>query len=148
LRALIQRVTEASVTVAGQVVGQIDNGLLVLVGVGHHDTPREVTWLADKLVGLRIFDDEQGKMNLSIQDVRGAMLVVSQFTLWGDARKGRRPSYIDAAPPELADQLYQELVAAVAERGIPVETGKFREHMQVALVNDGPVTLWIETPGG
>jgi D-tyrosyl-tRNA(Tyr) deacylase len=146
MRCLVQRVSQASVTVDGQIVGAIDHGLLVLVGVGHADADRDVVWMADKLVGLRIFDDTEGKMNLSVQDVAGAILVVSQFTLWGDARKGRRPSYTGAAPPELANALYEQLVAALCERGISVATGQFQQHMQVALVNDGPVTLWIESP--
>lgn len=146
MRALIQRVSQASVTVAGEVTGQIEGGLLVLLGVGHGDTDREVAWTAEKLVGLRIFDDEAGKMNLSLVDVGGSMLVVSQFTLFGDCRKGKRPSFVDAAPPELAVELYQQFVEAVKQRGIAVATGRFREHMDVALVNDGPVTLWIESP--
>ncbi len=147
MRSLIQRVSKASVTVDGEVVGEIGAGLLVLVGVGHDDTSADVRWLADKLVGLRVFDDDAGKMNLSVQDIGGAMLVVSQFTLWGDARKGRRPSYIGAAPPEMANRLYQEIVAAIADRGVPVATGRFQQHMKVSPVNDGPVTLWIESPG-
>lgn len=146
MRALVQRVSQAQVTVAGEVTGQIGHGLLVLLGVGHDDTPREVAWMAEKLVGLRIFDDSEGKMNLSLADVGGAMLVVSQFTLFGDCRKGRRPSYIDAAPPEVAVPLYEAFVDQVRRRGIEVGTGRFREHMDVALVNDGPVTLWVESP--
>ncbi len=146
MRALVQRVSQASVTVAGEVSGQIDRGLLVLLGVGHNDTSQQVVWMADKIVGLRIFDDAEGKMNLSLVDVGGAMLVVSQFTLFGDCKKGKRPSFINAGPPELAIELYEALVAAVRERGIEVATGRFREHMEVALVNDGPVTLWIESP--
>lgn len=146
MRALVQRVSQASVTVTGEVSGQIDRGLLVLLGVGHNDTSQQVVWMADKIVGLRIFDDAEGKMNLSLVDVGGAMLVVSQFTLFGDCKKGKRPSFINAGPPELAIELYEALVAAVRERGIEVATGRFREHMEVALVNDGPVTLWIESP--
>jgi D-tyrosyl-tRNA(Tyr) deacylase len=146
MRALVQRVSQAKVTVAGEVSGQIERGLLVLLGVGHHDTQKEVAWMAEKLAGLRIFDDADGKMNLSLEDVGGAMLVVSQFTLFGDCKKGKRPSFIDAAPPELAVKLYEELVATVRARGIQVGTGRFREHMEVALVNDGPVTLWVESP--
>jgi D-aminoacyl-tRNA deacylase len=145
MRALVQRVSQAKVTVAGEVTGQIDRGLLVLLGVGHDDTTTQVAWMAEKLVGLRIFDDAEGKMNLSLADVGGAMLVVSQFTLFGDCKKGKRPSFISAAPPELAVELYEALVAAVREKGIRVGTGRFREHMDVALVNDGPVTLWIES---
>ncbi|WP_425397755.1 D-aminoacyl-tRNA deacylase [Aeoliella sp.] len=146
MRALVQRVSQASVTVAGEVTGQIEQGLLVLLGVGHDDTPKQVAWMAEKLTGLRIFDDADGKMNLSLTDVGGAMLVVSQFTLFGDCKKGKRPSFINAAPPELAVELYEQFVTAVRERGIEVGTGRFREHMDVALVNDGPVTLWIESP--
>ena len=145
MRACIQRVSEASVTVDDRVVGQIERGLVVLLGVGHNDTPKEAQRLADKIVGLRIFDDAVGKMNLSLAEVGGAMLVISQFTLFGDCRKGRRPSFIDAAPPEMADQLYQAFAAAVRALGIPVQTGVFRAHMDVALVNDGPVTLMVET---
>lgn len=145
MRACIQRVTRASVTIAGTVVGQIEGGMMVLLGVAVGDTDDDVAWLAEKLVGLRIFDDADGKMNLSLADVGGAMLVVSQFTLLGDCRKGRRPGFSDAAPPETAVALYEKFVAAVRSRGIRVETGRFREHMEVALVNDGPVTLLLDT---
>jgi len=133
------------VTVDGAAIGQIGHGLVVLLGVGHNDGPAEVNWLAEKIVGLRIFEDEAGKMNGSLAEAGGAMLVVSQFTLYGDARRGRRPSFTDAAPPELAEQLYLAFVAKVREAGIEVATGKFREHMLVSLVNDGPVTLWLDT---
>lgn len=146
MRAVVQRVSQASVTVAGQITGQIERGLLVLLGVGQGDGEREVDWMAEKLVGLRIFEDQAGKMNRSLADIGGSMLVVSQFTLYGDCKKGRRPSFIDAAPPELAEQLYESFVAAVRSRGIDVATGRFREHMHVALVNDGPVTIWVESP--
>ncbi len=132
-------------TVDGAAIGQIGRGLVVLLGVGHDDGPVEVAWLAEKIVGLRIFEDEAGKMNRSLAEADGAMLVVSQFTLYGDARRGRRPSFTDAAPPELAEQLYLAFVAKVREAGIEVATGKFREHMLVSLVNDGPVTLWLDT---
>jgi D-tyrosyl-tRNA(Tyr) deacylase len=145
MRACIQRVTRASVTIAGTVVGQIEGGMMVLLGVAVGDTDDDVAWLAEKLVGLRIFDDADGKMNLSLADVGGAMLVVSQFTLLGDCRKGRRPGFSDAAPPDTAVALYEKFVAAVRSRGIRVETGRFREHMEVALVNDGPVTLLLDT---
>lgn len=145
MRACIQRVSEASVTVGGEVTGSIGRGLLVLLGVGSGDGGAEVEWLAEKLVGLRIFNDDDGKMNRSLADVGGAMLVVSQFTLFGDARKGRRPSFTDAAPPELAERLYDDFVARVRALGIEVATGVFRAHMDVALVNDGPVTLWLDT---
>ncbi|MGI9455511.1 MAG: D-aminoacyl-tRNA deacylase [Aeoliella sp.] len=146
MRALIQRVSQASVTVAGEVSGQIERGLLVLLGVGKEDGDKDVVWMADKLAGLRIFEDDAGKMNLSLTDVGGAMLVVSQFTLFGDCKKGKRPSFIDAAPPELAEELYEQFVMSVSDKGIEVATGRFREQMAVALVNDGPVTLWVESP--
>lgn len=146
MRALIQRVSQAHVTVAGEVTGRIDAGLLVLLGVGKQDGGKEIAWMAEKIVGLRIFEDDAGKMNLSLQDVGGEMLVVSQFTLFGDCKKGKRPSFIDAAPPEFAKQLYEQFVAAIQSRGIQAATGRFREHMEVSLVNDGPVTLWIESP--
>jgi len=145
MRACIQRVSEARVTVAGEVTGSIGRGLLVLLGVGIHDGATEVEWLAEKLVHLRIFEDDAGKMNRSLVEAGGAMLVVSQFTLFGDARKGRRPSFTDAAPPEHAERLYNEFVARVRKLGVDVETGVFRAHMDVALVNDGPVTLWLDT---
>ena len=119
--------------------------MLVLLGVSPHDTAADARQLADKLCGLRIFEDAQGKMNLGLADVGGAMLVVSQFTLFGDCRKGRRPSFTDAAPPELAEELYEVFVAAARQLGTPVETGQFRSHMEVALVNDGPVTLLLDT---
>jgi D-tyrosyl-tRNA(Tyr) deacylase len=117
----------------------------VLLGVGHEDGAAEVEWLADKVIGLRVFEDDAGKMNRSIAEAGGAMLVVSQFTLYGDCRRGRRPSFTEAAPPELAKRLYEAFVARVRAAGIKVATGKFREHMQVSLTNDGPVTLWIDT---
>jgi D-tyrosyl-tRNA(Tyr) deacylase len=145
LRALIQRVTRASVTVDSEVVGAIGRGFLVLLGVTHEDGPREAEWLARKVAGLRVFDDADGKMNLSLPDVGGAALVVSQFTLYGDARKGRRPEFLRAARPEDAEPLVESFIARLQGQGIPVETGRFRASMQVALVNDGPVTLWIDT---
>jgi D-tyrosyl-tRNA(Tyr) deacylase len=145
LRACIQRVTEASVTVDGEIVGRIGKGLLVLVGIGRLDGPEEVKWMAERIAGLRVFNDEQGKMNLSLADVGGAMLVVSQFTLLADCRKGRRPSLGEAASPMLAEALYMAFTQFVRDAGIEVATGKFREHMMVSLVNDGPVTLWIDT---
>jgi D-tyrosyl-tRNA(Tyr) deacylase len=145
MRACVQRVREASVTVDGQVCGQIGVGLVVLMGIATDDTADDVRQLAEKIVGLRIFDDDAGKMNLALAEVEGAMLVVSQFTLMGDCRKGRRPSYIAAAPPEVAEPLYQSFVAAVTAQGVQVATGKFREHMVVSLVNDGPVTLLVDS---
>lgn len=145
MRACLQRVSRAQVTVDGQVIGQIGRGALVLLGVAADDTAEDVGSLSEKIAGLRIFEDAQGKMNLALADVGGAMLVVSQFTLLGDCRKGRRPSFDRAARPELAEQLYEMFAQRVAERGIPVATGKFRASMQVELVNDGPVTLWLDT---
>ena len=145
MRACIQRVSEARVTLDGEVTGQIGRGLVVLLGVGTDDGEAEMSWLAEKVVGLRIFEDNAGKMNRSLAEVGGAMLVVSQFTLYGDCRKGRRPSFISAAPPELAERLYEEFVAHVRLCGVEAATGRFREHMLVSLVNDGPVTLWIDT---
>jgi len=145
MRACVQRVSQASVTVAEEVCGQIGPGLLVLLGVAVGDTAEVASQLAEKIAGLRIFNDAEGKMNLAVGDVAGSILVVSQFTLLGDARKGRRPSYTAAAPPELAEQLYERFVALLRDRGISVATGRFRQHMQVALVNDGPVTLLLDT---
>jgi D-tyrosyl-tRNA(Tyr) deacylase len=145
MRACIQRVSEAHVTVAGAETGRIGRGLVVLLGVGHEDGDAQVSWLAEKIVGLRIFEDDSGKMNRSLAEAGGAMLVVSQFTLYGDCRRGRRPSFTDAAPPELAERFYESFVAAVRQAGVQVATGRFREHMLVSLVNDGPVTLWIDT---
>jgi len=145
MRACIQRVCEASVAVEGEVTGQIGRGLVVLLGVGTDDGEAELNWLAEKIVGLRIFEDDAGKMNRALTEVNGAMLVVSQFTLYGDSRKGRRPSFTAAAPPDLAERLYNNFVARVRSAGIEVATGRFREHMLVSLVNDGPVTLWIDT---
>ena len=145
MRAVVQRVSSASVTVRGEVVGAIDRGLLVLLGVAHDDTQADVIYTAAKVVGLRIFEDDEGKMNRSLAETGGAMLVVSQFTLYGDCRKGRRPSFIEAARPELASALYESFCAEVRGQGIRVETGRFQEHMDVALVNDGPVTLLIDS---
>lgn len=145
MRACVQRVTQASVTVDGQIVGQIERGLLVLLGVASDDTNDDAKQLAAKIAGLRVFEDEEGKMNRAMADVGGAMLVVSQFTLLGDCRKGRRPNFTAAAGPELAEALYESFAACVRSEGIPVATGRFRQHMQVALVNDGPVTLLLDT---
>lgn len=145
MRACVQRVSRAKVTVGDTITGEIGQGMVVLLGVGHQDTPATAQQLAEKVAGLRIFEDGQGKMNLGLADVGGAMLVVSQFTLFGDCRKGRRPSFTDAAPPELAERLYQVFVDAAARQGITVATGMFRQNMAVDLVNDGPVTLWLDT---
>lgn len=147
MRAVVQRVSRAAVVIDGQTVGAIERGLLVLLGVTATDTPTDVRWLADKLAGLRIFNDEAGKMNRSVTDVGGSLLVVSQFTLYGDCRKGRRPSFLDAAPPEIAVPLYEAFINALRSLGLPVETGRFGAMMQVELVNEGPVTLILDTKG-
>lgn len=145
MRAVVQRVSRAEVRVAGEVTGRIGPGLVVLLGVGRDDTESEAAWMLDKIVGLRIFADEAGKMNLCLEDIRGGLLVVSQFTLYGDTRKGRRPSFIDAAPPELAVALYEKFVELARARGLDVGTGVFQAMMDVDLVNDGPVTLIVES---
>ena len=146
MRAVVQRVSQASVTVDGDVVGRIGVGLMVLLGVADGDTEQDADWMADKLVGLRVFEDDAGKMNLALADVGGAVLVVSQFTLLGDCRKGRRPSFIGAAPPERAEALYERFAERVRGHGVEVATGRFRTEMRVALVNEGPVTLVVESP--
>jgi D-tyrosyl-tRNA(Tyr) deacylase len=133
------------VTVDSTVTGEIGRGLVVLLGVSARDTEVDLVWLVEKIVGLRVFEDDAGKMNRSLAEVGGAMLVVSQFTLYGDCRRGRRPSFTDAAPPELAERMYEAFVACLRATGISVATGRFREHMRVSLTNDGPVTLWIDT---
>jgi D-tyrosyl-tRNA(Tyr) deacylase len=145
VRAVIQRVTRASVTVEGRVAGEIGAGLLVLLGVSKTDNPESASYLAEKIANLRIFSDEAGKMNLSVLDTAGSALVVSQFTLYGDTRGGRRPSFIQAAPPEEANSLYQEFVKSLRSLGMTVETGVFQAHMQVELVNDGPVTILLDS---
>jgi D-tyrosyl-tRNA(Tyr) deacylase len=146
MRAVVQRVRSCRVVVAGEVVGEIGPGLLVLLGIRTGDTASQARWLADKIVGLRIFEDDQGKMNVSVADAGGPILVVSQFTLYGDCHKGRRPSFIDAARPEVAEPLYEAFIHAVKLQGVPVATGRFGADMQVELVNDGPVTILIDTP--
>lgn len=145
MRAVIQRVTSASVTVGGRLVGAIDRGLLVLVGVASQDGAADVEYAATKIGDLRIFPDEAGKMNRDVAEAGGAVLLVSQFTLLADTRNGRRPSFVDAAPPDLARTLYEDLAAALRSRGLRVETGEFRAHMDVALVNDGPVTILVDS---
>ena len=145
MRAVVQRVSRASVTVAGEVTGRIGKGFLVLLGVEERDGQNEVVYMAQKIAGLRVFEDTNGKMNLGLAEVGGAMLVVSQFTLLGDCRKGRRPSFIQAARPELADELYRAFVAEIRGQGIEVQAGRFQTHMEVELVNDGPVTLLIDS---
>jgi D-tyrosyl-tRNA(Tyr) deacylase len=144
VRALLQRVSRAEVRVAGRVTGRIGQGLLVLAGFTHSDGEEQLAWMTDKIVGLRIFSDAEQKMNLALADVGGVVLVVSQFTLYGNAEKGRRPSFIDAARPEQAIPLYERFVALLRERGVHTETGEFGAMMDVELVNDGPVTLWLE----
>lgn len=144
MRVLLQRVARASVTIDGRVAGAIDRGYCLLVGFTHADTAEQVAWMADKVAGLRLFPDGEGKMNLSLGDVGGSVLVVSQFTLYGDASRGRRPSFVDAARPEHAIPLYERFVAAVRALGHRVETGEFGARMLVELVNDGPVTLLLE----
>lgn len=145
MRAVVQRVSRAEVSVAGETVGAIERGFLVLLGVAAGDTAEDALFLAQKIVSLRVFEDDQGKMNLSLAQVGGKLLAVSQFTLLGDCRKGRRPSFDLAARPELARDLYQAFVAAVRELGIETAIGKFQEHMLVELANDGPVTLLLDS---
>ncbi len=145
MRAVIQRVTSARVTVNGRETGAIGPGLLVLLGVHSDDENRDVSWLAEKIVNLRIFEDNEGKMNRSLLDTGGAMLIVSQFTLLGDCRKGRRPSWSSAAPPETANTLYRDFIAAVDDFGITTESGEFQAMMEVSLVNSGPVTMLLDS---
>ena len=145
MRAVVQRVTKAAVTVEESVVGTIGLGLLVLLGVGRSDTTASADYMIDKLLGLRVFEDREGKMNLSVREVGGAVLVVSQFTLFGDARRGKRPSFDDAARPEQARALYEYVVGRIREQGIECTTGEFQAMMQVSLVNDGPVTVLIDS---
>ena len=145
MKAVVQRVTQSAVTVNEETIGAIEQGLMVLLGVGHGDTADDGRYLADKIVNLRIFEDNDGKMNLSLLDIQGEMLVVSQFTLLGDCRKGRRPSFIAAAPPEPAEKLYMQFCEDVRQHGVRVATGRFGAMMRVSLVNDGPVTLILES---
>ena len=145
MRTVLQRVTRASVKVDGEVVGEIGSGLVVLVGIARDDTERDVEYLIEKIVTLRIFDDAEGRMNLSVVDAGGGLLIVSQFTLYGDARRGRRPSWSDAAAPEVAEPLYESFVREARQLVNQAETGSFRRMMQVELVNDGPVTILLDS---
>jgi D-tyrosyl-tRNA(Tyr) deacylase len=145
VRAVVQRVSRAQVTVNGEVTGRIARGLLVLLGVAPTDTESDADYLADKIAGLRIFEDDAGKMNLAAADVKGQILVVSQFTLYGDVRRGKRPSFDDAAPPQHARRLYEYFVEGIRATGLVCETGRFQEMMQVELVNDGPVTILLDS---
>lgn len=148
MRAVLQRVRRGRVSVAGRAVAEIGQGLMILVGVGHGDTEAEALWLAEKSAGLRIFEDSEGKTNLSVQDVGGQAIVVSQFTLYADARKGRRPSFIDAAPPETAEPLVRLFADHLEAQGVPTQTGEFGAHMLVEIDNDGPVTIVLERQAG
>ena len=145
MRAVIQRVSKASVTVEEKIVGQIGQGFLILLGIAHSDSEAEAAFLARKIAGLRVFEDGDGKMNLSLSEIGGAVLAVSQFTLYADTRKGRRPSFVDAARPEQAEPLYRRFCELLVAEGVPVEKGIFQATMQVALVNDGPVTILMDT---
>ena len=144
MRVVLQRVSRASVSIAGRIVGQVGQGFCLLVGFTHGDTPEQVAWMAEKVIGLRLFSDAEGKMNLGLAEVGGALLVVSQFTLYGDSAKGRRPSFIDAARPEVAIPLYERFVAELRGKGVTVATGEFGADMLVEIHNDGPVTLLLE----
>ena len=148
MKAIIQRVTKGTVTVKDEIVGRVGKGFVVFLGVGHEDNEEDARYLAKKISGMRIFEDEQGKMNLSLDQVAGGVLVISQFTLYGDTRKGNRPSFVGAAPPEQANRLYEYFIALIKEAGIPTESGIFQAEMQVEIYNDGPVTLVIESKKG
>ena len=145
MRAVVQRVSRASVTVNGDTVGEIERGLLVLLGVAKQDTPIDAEYLADKIAGLRVFEDPEGKMNLGIAEVKGSVLLISQFTLFGDVRRGKRPSFDDAAPPQTARELYELVADKIRRVGIPCATGRFQEMMRVELVNEGPITILIDS---
>lgn len=145
MRAVVQKVSQSSVTVAGACTGKIGQGLMVLLGVTHDDTEQDARYLAEKIASLRIFEDADEKLNLSVKDIGGAVLSVSQFTLYGDCRKGRRPSFTEAARPEQANALYEQFNAFLEAEGVPVQTGRFQTHMEVALVNDGPVTILLDS---
>ena len=146
MRAILQRVSQANVSVDGNIVGQIQQGMVVLLGIAPDDTPKQADWLAEKIVSLRLFPDQEGKMNTSLVDIEGQLLVISQFTLYGECQKGRRPSFTKAAAPEVAEPLYQYFLDACRMLGIKTEAGIFGASMQVSLVNDGPVTLILDTP--
>lgn len=146
MRVVIQRVTKAQVSVEGNVIGKIKEGLLILLGITHGDNQKDAKWLVNKISGLRIFSDENGKMNRSIEDIEGEILLISQFTLYGDARKGRRPSFIEAAKPDIAVPLYNKFIDLVREKNIKISTGEFGADMKVELLNDGPVTMIIDSP--
>ncbi len=145
MKAVVQRVIEGQVLVGERICGAIRDGLVVLIGVGRDDTIKDADFIADKIVNLRIFEDEAGKMNLSVSDIGGAVLAVPQFTLYGDARKGRRPNFMEAAPPEAGEPLFNRVKEQMRERGIPVETGEFGAHMIVRIVNDGPCTIILDS---
>src|SRR6202790_3150582 len=145
MRAVVQRVSRAQVVIDGEITGQIGLGLLILLGVGHDDTEADANYLAEKIAGLRVFEDERGKMSRSVQDVGGSVLAVSQFTLYGDVRRGKRPSFDSAAPPEHARRLYEFFVERIRAAGLRCETGRFQEMMQVELVNEGPVTILLDS---
>ncbi|RMF64012.1 MAG: D-tyrosyl-tRNA(Tyr) deacylase [Calditrichaeota bacterium] len=148
MRALLQRVTSGRVRIDGQVRGEVSNGLVILLGICHSDSEADAKYLAEKCANLRIFSDENGKFNLSCLDVKGEVLVVSQFTLYGDTRKGRRPSFVDAAPPEISEPLYEKFISYLRDLGLKVESGVFGAMMQVEIHNDGPVTLMVESKAG
>lgn len=145
MRAVVQRVKEAKVTVDGNLIGEVGRGLLVFVGISTEDSNDDIAYLAEKILNLRIFEDQSGKMNLSVNDISGEVLIVSQFTLYGDCRKGRRPSFSRAAPPAQALEIYNNFLDTLRLQGVPIKTGQFREHMDVSLINDGPVTLLLDS---
>ncbi len=147
MRAVIQRVTSSRVEVEDKIIGEINTGYCVLLGVTHSDTEKDAEWIVNKIIGLRIFEDEEGKLNRSLTDVGGSILLVSQFTLYGDCRKGRRPSFVKAARPEIANELYGKCCSLFKDKGITVQTGEFQAYMKVSINNDGPVTLIIDSPG-